>query len=135
MNDDQTKPASDPAGTPTNEPAGTPANDPVGMPTSKPVEMSTNKPMRMPTHKPVGMKPFDWKPYALGAWMVFMTAFLFYLNGRIGDLQQASQQIISTQSAVESVVLSSDKVIIDMDERIKGINGNVNYIVQKVRRR
>ena len=87
------------------------------------------------TTKPVGMKPFDWKPYAVGAWMVFVTAFLFYLNGRIGNALQASQQIISTQSAIESVVLSSDKVIIDMDERVKGINGNGNYIVQKVKRR
>jgi hypothetical protein len=88
-----------------------------------------------PANKPVGMKPFDWKPYAVGAWMVFMTAFLFYLNGRVSDLQQATKQIISTQSAIESVVLSSDKVITDMDDRVKGINGNVNYIVQKVRRR
>ena len=84
---------------------------------------------------PAGLKPFDWKPYAVGAWMVFVSAFLFYLNGRIGDVQQANQQIISTQSAIESVVLSTDKVIIDMDENVKGINGNVNYIVQKVRRR
>lgn len=88
-----------------------------------------------PVNKPVGMKPFNWKPYAVGAWMVFVTAFLLYLNGRISDLHLASQQIISTQSAIESVVLSSDKVIIDMDERVKGINGNVNYIVQKVRRK
>jgi hypothetical protein len=88
-----------------------------------------------PTNKPVGLKPFDWKPYAVGAWMVFVTAFIIYLNGRVGDLLQAHQQIISTQSAIESVVLSSDKVITDMDERVKGINGNVNYLVQKVKRR
>ncbi|MEJ2639421.1 MAG: hypothetical protein P8010_07595 [Desulfosarcinaceae bacterium] len=88
-----------------------------------------------PVRKPVGMKPFDWKPYAVGAWMVLITAFLFYLNGRVSDLQQDTKQIVSTQSAIESVVLSSDKVISDMDERVKGINGNVNYIVQKVRRR
>ena len=85
--------------------------------------------------QPIGMKPFDWKPYVVGTWMVFVTAFLFYLNGRIGDLQQANQQIVSTQSAIESVVLSTDKVIVDIDERVKGINGNVNYIVQKVKRR
>jgi hypothetical protein len=127
MNDEQTMP--------TNKLVGTPASEPAGTPTSKPLVGGTNKPVGRPINKAVGMKPFDWKPYALGVWMVFMTAFLFYLNGRISDLQQASQQIISTQSAVESVVLSSDKVIIDMDERIKGINGNVNYIVQKVRRR
>jgi hypothetical protein len=95
------------------------------------MENETIKPM----NKPVGLKPFDWKPYVVGAWMVFVTAFLFYLNGRIGTVQQATQQVISTQSAIESVVLSSDKVIIDMDERVKGINGNVNYIVQKVRRK
>ena len=88
-----------------------------------------------PVNKPVGLKPFDWKPYAVGAWMVFVTAFLLYLNGRIGDVQQANQQVISTQSAIESVVLSSDKVLIDTAERVKGIDGNVNYIVQKVRRR
>jgi hypothetical protein len=88
-----------------------------------------------PASTPVGLRPFNWKPYAVGAWMVLVTAFLFYLNGRMGDLQQANRQIISTQSAIESVVLSSDKVIIDMDERVKGINGNVNYIVQKIRRR
>lgn len=88
-----------------------------------------------PMNKPVGMKPFDWKPYVVGAWMVFVSVFLFYLNGRISSVQQATQQVISTQSAIESVVLSSDKVIIDMDERVKGINGNVNYIVQKVRRK
>ena len=88
-----------------------------------------------PVNKPMGLKPFDWKPYVVGVWMVLVTAFLFYLNGRIGDVQQANQEIISTQSAIESVVLSSDKVIIDMDERVKGINGNVNYIVQKVRRK
>jgi hypothetical protein len=93
-----------------------------------------NEPSK-PANKPVGMRPFDWKPYAVGAWIVLITAFLFYLNGRISDLQQANKQIISTQSAIESVVLSSDKVITDMDERVKGINGNVNYIVQKVRRR
>jgi hypothetical protein len=85
--------------------------------------------------KPVGLKPFDWKPYVVGGWMVFVTAFLFYLNGRLGNLQQANQQLISTQSAIESVVLSSDKVIVDLDERVKGINGNVNYLVQKVKRR
>jgi hypothetical protein len=88
-----------------------------------------------PASRPVGMKPFDWKPYAVGGWMVLMTAFLFYLNGRVSDLQLATKQIISTQSAIESVVLSSDKVITDMDEHVKGIQGNVNYIVQKVRRR
>lgn len=95
------------------------------------MESENIKPMKTPA----GLKPFDWKPYAVGAWMVFVTAFLLYLNGRISDVQQATQQVISTQSAIESVVLSSDKVIIDMDERVKGINGNVNYIVQKVRRK
>jgi hypothetical protein len=84
---------------------------------------------------PVGLRTFNWKPYAVGAWMVFVTAFLIYLNSRIGELQQANQQIISTQSAIEGVVLSSDKVIIDINEHVKGINGNVNYIVQKVKRR
>jgi hypothetical protein len=93
-----------------------------------------NEPIK-PPNKPVGMKPFDWKPYAVGAWMVLMTAFLFYLNGRISDLQQVAKQISSTQSAVESVTLSTDKVISDMDELVKGIHNNVNYIVQKVRRR
>jgi hypothetical protein len=75
-----------------------------------------------------------WMFYVVIAWLVMITGFLFYMNTHMGEMRQTEASIKSTQDAIESVVLSTDKVVSDMGSKVKGIESNVLYIVHKVRR-
>lgn len=83
----------------------------------------------------MGILKKEWKTILFILWLVGITAFLFYINGQLGHMQDHNAKTASTIDSIESVVISTNAGVADSSKRIEAIESNVAFIVQKVRRR
>lgn len=77
----------------------------------------------------------EWKMVLILLWLVVITFFLYRINDHVERLDAQNSKIASTLDAVESVVLSTDSTVAQLGKRVGVTESNVDFIVQKIRRR
>lgn len=77
----------------------------------------------------------EWKFVLMIVWLLGITVFLFSLKGQISQMQRQGNKLSSTLDSVESVVISTDSNVESVTKKLDGVESNVSYIVQRVRRR
>jgi hypothetical protein len=77
----------------------------------------------------------EWKTILFILWSIGVTYFLFHMNNQILDLKAQNAKISSTLDSVESVSISTDSSVVQMNKNVDTINANVSFIVQKIRNR
>ncbi len=77
----------------------------------------------------------EWKTILISIWMVLISFFIFQIDSRIEQLKSAGDKLSATLGSVESVVITIDSGLSSTSAKVEDIDSNVNFIVQKVRRR
>ena len=77
----------------------------------------------------------DWASYVLMVLMVGVILFLVKLNGVLNEVKDIDQKILSNLDSVESIVISTDSNVAEINKQMDGIKSNVIYIVRKIKRR
>lgn len=77
----------------------------------------------------------EWKTILIFIWMVLISFFIFQIDSRIEQLKSAGDKLSATLGSVESVVITIDSGLSSTSAKMEDIDSNVNFIVQKVRRR
>jgi hypothetical protein len=83
----------------------------------------------------MGILKKEWRTLLMIVWLLGITIFLFTLKGQINEIQRRNAKIASTLDSVESIVITTDSSVENMAKKVDGVESNVSYIVQKVRRR
>jgi Tfp pilus assembly protein PilO len=77
----------------------------------------------------------EWKMVLIMVWLVLVSAFLFKISGQIERLDQQNARLTSTLDSVESIVLTTDSGVAQVGKKVGNMESNVDFIVQKVRRK
>jgi cell division protein FtsB len=77
----------------------------------------------------------EWKMVLIMVWLVFVSIFLFKISGQIERLDQQNARLTSTLDSVESIVLTTDTGVAQVGKKVGNMESNVDFIVQKVRRK
>lgn len=77
----------------------------------------------------------EWKAIVVTLWLVIITIFLCQINGQLSDLNAKNAKIASTLDSVESVAISTDSAVMQLSQTANEMESNVQFIVQRIRRR
>jgi hypothetical protein len=77
----------------------------------------------------------EWKAIAVTICLLGIVVYLSRVNAQLDALKGQNAKLISTIDSIESVSLSTDAGVHDMGKKIEGIGSNMNFVVQKLRRR
>jgi hypothetical protein len=77
----------------------------------------------------------EWKAIAVTICLLGIVVYLSRVNAQLDALKDQNAKMISTIDSIESVSLSTDAGVHDMGKKIEGIGSNMNFVVQKLRRR
>ena len=77
----------------------------------------------------------EWKAIILVLCLIAIVVYLFQINGQLNTLKTQNAKLISTIDSIESVSISTDAGVHDMSKKVDGIEANMSYVVQKMRRR
>lgn len=77
----------------------------------------------------------EWKALALILCLIGIMGFLSRINGQLKTLNNQNAKLISTIDSIESISLSTDAGVNDARKKIDGIDSNMAYVVQRLRRR
>lgn len=77
----------------------------------------------------------EWKTILFSVWLVGITVFLIFINQKVIQLHHQGNKVASTLDSVESMVITTDRGLVDTGKKVDEIGSNVSFIVQKVRRR
>jgi hypothetical protein len=77
----------------------------------------------------------EWKAIAVIICLLGIVVYLSRVNGQLDALKEQNAKLISTIDSIESVSLSTDAGVHDMGKKIDSIGTNMNFVVQKLRRR
>ena len=74
----------------------------------------------------------EWKAIAMVVCLIGIVVYLSQINDQLNTLKTQNAKLIST---IESISISTDAAVNDMGKKIDGIDANMTYTVQKLRRR
>jgi hypothetical protein len=77
----------------------------------------------------------EWKTIAMAVCIIAIVAYLSQINDQLNTLKTQNAKLISTIDSIESISISTDAAVNDMGKKIDGIDANMSYAVQKLRRR
>ncbi len=77
----------------------------------------------------------EWRTILVAVWLVLITIFLIRVSSQLGRLETINTKMASTLDSVESVVISTDAGVAKMAKKVDEMEGNVNFISEKLRRR
>ena len=77
----------------------------------------------------------EWKAVVVIICLLGIVFYLSRVNNQLKVLKDQNTKLISTIDSIESVSLSTDAGLHDMATKVDGINTNMNFVVQKLRRR
>ncbi|MBI5062964.1 MAG: hypothetical protein HZB87_05770 [Desulfatitalea sp.] len=77
----------------------------------------------------------EWRTVAVAVWLVLITVFLIRISGQMGRLEAKNAKMASTLDTVESVAISTDAAVAQTAKKVGEMEGNVNFITDKLRRR
>ena len=76
-----------------------------------------------------------WKVYLMGIWMIGVSGFLYYLNGQIQMILQASSKLSSNVDSIESILISTDGNVADVKKQVDAMAGKMENVHRRVMRR
>jgi hypothetical protein len=76
----------------------------------------------------------EWKTILFMLWFAGITVFLVMLKLQLNQLQAQSAKTVSTLSSVESIAIGTDAAVSDAAKKVDGINSNVNFLIDRLRR-
>lgn len=76
-----------------------------------------------------------WKVYIMGIWMIGVSGFLYYLNGQVRTLNQASLKLSSDVDSVESILIGTDGNVAAMKKKVDDISAKMETVYLRVMRR
>lgn len=77
----------------------------------------------------------EWKTVLMIVWLLGITIYLFTIKSQITQMTLQGTKIASTLDSVESVVITTDASVSNVVKKMDGVESNVSFIVQKIRRR
>jgi hypothetical protein len=77
----------------------------------------------------------EWKAIVVVACLVGIVVYMSKINNQLNTLKIQNAKLISTIDSIESVSIGTDGGVNDISKKIDGIDANVSYVVQKLRRR
>lgn len=76
-----------------------------------------------------------WKVYIMGIWMIGVSGFLYYLNGQVRTLNQASLKLSSDVDSVESILIGTDGNVAAMKKKVDDMAAKMETVYLRVMRR
>lgn len=77
----------------------------------------------------------EWKALIFILCLIGIIVFLSRINGQLNTLNKQNAKLISTIDSIESISLSTDAGVSNIGKKIDGIDSNMSYVVQKLKRR
>lgn len=77
----------------------------------------------------------EWKAILIGIWLVIVTLCIIRMGSQLTRLNETTVRVASTLDSVESIVISTDRNVIQMTKKVGDVDSNTNYIVQRLKRR
>jgi hypothetical protein len=77
----------------------------------------------------------EWRAIAITLWLVLITVFVVRISGQLGRLETKNAKMASTLDSVESVAISTDSGVAQMAKKVGEMDANVNFVVEKIRRK
>ena len=77
----------------------------------------------------------EWRTVAVAVWLVLITIFVIHISTQLGRIEAKNTKMASTLDSVESVAISTDAAVAQMAKKVGEMEGNVNFITDKLRRR
>ena len=76
----------------------------------------------------------EWKAIFMVICLAGILFFLSRINGQLNALKMQNAKLMSTIDSIESVSISTDAGVNSMGKKVDGIDANMSYVVQKLRR-
>ncbi|WP_419655667.1 uncharacterized protein Dvar_47620 [Desulfosarcina variabilis str. Montpellier] len=76
-----------------------------------------------------------WKVYLMGAWMISVSGFLYYLNGQVQRINQAAIKLSSDVDSIESILISTDGNVAEVKKQVDDMVGKIENVHKRVMRR
>lgn len=76
-----------------------------------------------------------WKVYIMGIWMIGVSGFLYYLNGQVRTLNQASMKLSSDMDSIESILIGTDGNVAAMKKKVDDMSAKMETVYLRVMRR
>jgi len=77
----------------------------------------------------------EWKTIVVVVCLIGIVLYLSQISDQLNTLKTQNAKLISTIDSIESVSISTDAGVNDMGKKVDGIDANMSYVVQKLRRR
>jgi hypothetical protein len=77
----------------------------------------------------------EWRTVLVAAWLVLITIFVIRISVQLSRIEAKNAKMASTLDSVESVAISTDAAVAQMAKKVGEMEGNVNFITEKLRRR
>jgi hypothetical protein len=77
----------------------------------------------------------EWKAIILVLCLIGIVVYLSQINSHLNTLRNQNAKLLSTIDSIESIALGTDAGVNDSAKKIDGIDANMSYVVQKLRRR
>ena len=77
----------------------------------------------------------EWKTIAVVVCLIGIVVYLSQINDQLNTLKTQNAKLISTIDSIESISISTDAAVNDIGKKIDGIDVNMSFAVQKLRRR
>jgi hypothetical protein len=77
----------------------------------------------------------EWKTIVVVVCLLGIVVYLSQINDQLNTLKTQNAKLISTIDSIESISISTDAAVNDMGKKIDGIDVNMSFAVQKLRRR
>lgn len=85
--------------------------------------------------RPMPFLKKEWRTVLVAAWLVLITIFVIRISVQLGRMEAKNVKMASTLDSVESVTISTDESVSKMAKKVSEMEGNVNFITDKLRRR
>ncbi len=77
----------------------------------------------------------EWRTVLVAGWLVLVTIFVIRISVQLSRIEAKNAKMASTLDSVESVAISTDAAVAQMAKKVGEMEGNVNFITDKLRRR
>jgi len=77
----------------------------------------------------------EWRTILPIVWLVVITIVLVRISGQLSDMHDRNALIASTLGSVESIVITTDSGVAQVSRKVGEIESDVDFIVERIRRR
>jgi uncharacterized protein YoxC len=77
----------------------------------------------------------EWRTVLVAVWLVLITIFVIRISVQLDRMEALNAKTASTLDSVESVVISTDASVAQTAKKVGKMEGDVNFISDKLRRR